>query len=50
MPDQDMTDDDRIEYCRQIIREKPGTPAARNARWLIRELQAAGTENTDPNT
>lgn len=36
-----MTDAERIAYLKDIIKNFPGTPKARNARWLIKEIQSA---------
>jgi len=29
----------RIRYCKEIIKQKPNTPAARNAQWLIDQIR-----------
>jgi len=34
-----MNDRDRIAYLKRIIKESPNTPKARNAKWLIKEIQ-----------
>ncbi len=33
-----MSNSQRIKYLQRIIKESPGTPKARNARWLLKEL------------
>lgn len=34
-----MKDSERIAYLKRIIKESPNTPKARNAKWLIKEIQ-----------